>query len=121
MQALQYVDSDAPVNANKEVEIRSLKSEIVFLKKQLAGESSISLSHGRIQVFVPLQYCIEYLLSERSLFECFVSSDSGQAEEQLEEATSARKDLEDSSKVIKSLEKQLKGVTQEKDDLHKVL
>ncbi|XP_056619856.1 serine/threonine-protein kinase MRCK alpha isoform X4 [Triplophysa dalaica] len=36
VQALQYADSDAPVNANKEVEIQSLKSEIVFLKKQLA-------------------------------------------------------------------------------------
>uniref|UniRef100_A0A8C2IKP0 Serine/threonine-protein kinase MRCK alpha n=1 Tax=Cyprinus carpio TaxID=7962 RepID=A0A8C2IKP0_CYPCA len=41
MQALQYTDSDAPVNANKEVEIRSLKSEIDILKKQIAGESLI--------------------------------------------------------------------------------
>ncbi|XP_065124470.1 serine/threonine-protein kinase MRCK alpha isoform X3 [Paramisgurnus dabryanus] len=82
-QALQYPDSDAPVNANKEVEIRSLKSEIDILKKQLA--------------------------------------DSGQLEQQLEEVTTARKDLKDSSKIIKSLEKQLKSITQEKDDLHKEL
>ncbi|XP_073712318.1 serine/threonine-protein kinase MRCK alpha isoform X6 [Misgurnus anguillicaudatus] len=83
VQALQYPDSDAPLNANKEVEIRSLKSEIDILKKQLA--------------------------------------DSGQLEQQLEEVTTARKDLKDSSKIIKSLEKQLKSITQEKDDLHKEL
>uniref|UniRef100_A0A8C1JHA2 Serine/threonine-protein kinase MRCK alpha n=1 Tax=Cyprinus carpio TaxID=7962 RepID=A0A8C1JHA2_CYPCA len=41
VQALQYPDPDAPVNANKEVEIRSLKSEINILKKQIAGESSL--------------------------------------------------------------------------------
>uniref|UniRef100_A0A8C2PN38 Serine/threonine-protein kinase MRCK alpha n=1 Tax=Cyprinus carpio TaxID=7962 RepID=A0A8C2PN38_CYPCA len=41
VQALQYPDSDAPVNANKEVEIRSLKSEINILKKQIAGKSSL--------------------------------------------------------------------------------
>nr|XP_005160806.1 serine/threonine-protein kinase MRCK alpha isoform X4 [Danio rerio] len=83
VQALQYPDSDAPVNANKEVEIRSLKSEIDILKKQIA--------------------------------------DSGQMEQQLENASTARRDLEDSSKVVRNLEKQLKSVTQEKDDLHKEL
>ncbi|XP_067273907.1 serine/threonine-protein kinase MRCK alpha isoform X4 [Pseudorasbora parva] len=81
VQALQYPDSDAPVNSNKEVEIRSLKSEIDILKKQIA--------------------------------------DSGQLEQQLQEASTARRDLEDSSKVIRGLEKQLKNVTQEKEDLHK--
>ncbi|XP_043075248.1 serine/threonine-protein kinase MRCK alpha isoform X6 [Puntigrus tetrazona] len=81
VQALQYPDSDAPVNANKEVEIRSLKTEIDILKKQIA--------------------------------------DSGQLEQQLEEASTVRRDLEDSSKVIRGLEKHLKGVVQEKDDLHK--
>ncbi|XP_077075936.1 serine/threonine-protein kinase MRCK alpha isoform X3 [Siphateles boraxobius] len=83
VQALQYPDSEAPVNANTEVEIRSLKSEIDILKKQIA--------------------------------------DSGQMEQQLQEASTARRDLEDSSKVIRGLEKQLKGVTQEKNDLHKEL
>lgn len=47
-------------------------------------------------------------------------SDSGQLEQQLEAASTVRRDLEDSSKVIRSLEKQLKGVSQERDDLHKV-
>uniref|UniRef100_A0A3Q2R484 non-specific serine/threonine protein kinase n=1 Tax=Fundulus heteroclitus TaxID=8078 RepID=A0A3Q2R484_FUNHE len=72
-----------PVGSNKEVEIRSLKSEIDILKKQIA--------------------------------------DSGQLEKQLEDATSARRDLEDSSKHVRSMEKQLKGLTQERDDLHKGL
>uniref|UniRef100_A0A671QSH0 Serine/threonine-protein kinase MRCK alpha n=1 Tax=Sinocyclocheilus anshuiensis TaxID=1608454 RepID=A0A671QSH0_9TELE len=82
VQALQYPDSDAPVNANKEVEIRSLKCEIDILKKQIA--------------------------------------DSGQLEQQLEEASTVRRDLDDSSKIIRSFEKQLKSVMQERDDLHKL-
>uniref|UniRef100_A0A671PJP4 non-specific serine/threonine protein kinase n=1 Tax=Sinocyclocheilus anshuiensis TaxID=1608454 RepID=A0A671PJP4_9TELE len=41
VQALQYPDSDAPVNGNKEVEIRSLKSEIDILKKQIAVEQQL--------------------------------------------------------------------------------
>uniref|UniRef100_A0A671QPN1 Serine/threonine-protein kinase MRCK alpha n=1 Tax=Sinocyclocheilus anshuiensis TaxID=1608454 RepID=A0A671QPN1_9TELE len=85
VQALQYPDSDAPVNANKEVEIRSLKCEIDILKKQIAGENS------------------------------------GQLEQQLEEASTVRRDLDDSSKIIRSFEKQLKSVMQERDDLHKEL
>ncbi|KTG04729.1 hypothetical protein cypCar_00020456 [Cyprinus carpio] len=42
VQALQYPDPDAPVNANKEVEIRSLKSEINILKKQIAASIDLS-------------------------------------------------------------------------------
>ncbi|XP_016381908.1 serine/threonine-protein kinase MRCK alpha isoform X4 [Sinocyclocheilus rhinocerous] len=41
VQALQYPDSDAPVNANKEVEIRSLKCEIDILKKQIADSGQL--------------------------------------------------------------------------------
>uniref|UniRef100_A0A8C1FC26 non-specific serine/threonine protein kinase n=1 Tax=Cyprinus carpio carpio TaxID=630221 RepID=A0A8C1FC26_CYPCA len=42
-------------------------------------------------------------------------------EQQLEQASSARRDLEDSSKQIRSLEKQLKSMKQERDDLQKGL
>lgn len=83
VQALQHPSGDSPLSHNKEVEIRSLKSEIDILKKQIA--------------------------------------DSGQLEKQLEDVTLARRDLEDSSKHIKSLEKQMRTVTQERDDLHKDL
>lgn len=48
------------------------------------------------------------------------ASESGQLEKQLEDVTSARRDLEDTSKHIKTLEKQMKSVAQERDDLHKV-
>uniref|UniRef100_A0A3Q4HJR2 Serine/threonine-protein kinase MRCK alpha n=1 Tax=Neolamprologus brichardi TaxID=32507 RepID=A0A3Q4HJR2_NEOBR len=82
VQALQHT-GEGPLSANKEVEIRSLKSEIDILKKQIA--------------------------------------DSGQLEKQLEDVTLARRDLEDSSKHIKTLEKQMKSVTQERDDLQKDL
>lgn len=47
-------------------------------------------------------------------------SDTGQVEQKLEQASSARRDLEDSSKQIRSLEKQLKSMKQERDDLQKV-
>jgi hypothetical protein len=47
-------------------------------------------------------------------------SDSGQLEQKLEEATSARREMEGSSKHIRSLEKQMKSLNLERDDLHKV-
>lgn len=40
MQALQHQTGEGPLSANKEVEIRSLKSEIDVLKKQIAGLDS---------------------------------------------------------------------------------
>ncbi|KAM4633598.1 LOW QUALITY PROTEIN: serine/threonine-protein kinase MRCK alpha [Polymixia lowei] len=48
-------------------------------------------------------------------------ADSGQLEKQLEDVTSARRDLEDSSKHLRTLQKQMRGITQERDDLHKDL
>ncbi|KAG7461121.1 hypothetical protein MATL_G00206600 [Megalops atlanticus] len=48
-------------------------------------------------------------------------ADSGQLEQQLEQASTVRRDLEDSSKHIKTLEKQMKGMRQERDDMHKEL
>ncbi|XP_060722854.1 serine/threonine-protein kinase MRCK alpha isoform X1 [Tachysurus vachellii] len=84
VQALQHTNSTGPPGANKEVEIRSLKSEIDILKKQIA--------------------------------------DSGHLEQhQFEEASMARKDLDDSSKLMKTMERQLQSVTLEKDNLHKEL
>lgn len=54
------------------------------------------------------------------VFWCLCSSDSGQLEKQLEDVSLARRDLEDSSRHVKSLEKQMKSLTQERDELHKV-
>uniref|UniRef100_A0A4W5RWE7 Serine/threonine-protein kinase MRCK alpha n=1 Tax=Hucho hucho TaxID=62062 RepID=A0A4W5RWE7_9TELE len=84
VQALQHASGEgpAPIPSNKEVEIRSLKTEIDILKKQIA--------------------------------------DSGQLEQKLEEATSARREMEGSSKHIRSLEKQMKSLNLERDDLHKM-
>uniref|UniRef100_A0A8C7IE92 Serine/threonine-protein kinase MRCK alpha n=1 Tax=Oncorhynchus kisutch TaxID=8019 RepID=A0A8C7IE92_ONCKI len=85
VQALQHASGEgpAPVPSNKEVEIRSLKTEIDILKKKIA--------------------------------------DSGQQEHELEEASSVRREMEDSSKHIRNLEKQMKSLNLEKDDLHKDL
>ena len=38
VQALQHPTGEAPPGINREVEIRSLKSEIDILKKQIAGQ-----------------------------------------------------------------------------------
>lgn len=46
--------------------------------------------------------------------------DSGEIEKQLEDVSLARRDLEDSSRHIKTLEKQMKSITQERDELHRV-
>lgn len=43
VQALQHT-GEGPLSANKEVEIRSLKSEIDILKKQIAGQDTVQLS-----------------------------------------------------------------------------
>ncbi|XP_068432845.1 serine/threonine-protein kinase MRCK alpha isoform X5 [Clinocottus analis] len=83
VQALQHPTGDGPPSANKEGEIRSLKSEIDILKQQIA--------------------------------------DSGQLEKQLEDVSLARRDMEDSSKHVKTLERRMKSVGQEKDDMHKDL
>ncbi|XP_031435563.1 serine/threonine-protein kinase MRCK alpha isoform X2 [Clupea harengus] len=48
-------------------------------------------------------------------------ADSGQLEQQLGQATSARRDLEESSQRIRSLEKQMKSIRQERDDSQKEL
>ncbi|KAM6459920.1 serine/threonine-protein kinase MRCK alpha isoform 2-T2 [Liasis olivaceus] len=47
--------------------------------------------------------------------------DSGRLEQQLEEASSARRELEDAARHIKTYEKQIKVLKQERDDLNKEL
>ncbi|XP_062980211.1 serine/threonine-protein kinase MRCK alpha isoform X3 [Elgaria multicarinata webbii] len=48
-------------------------------------------------------------------------TDSGRLEQQLEEASSARRELEDAARQIKTSEKQIKVLKQERDDLNKEL
>ncbi|XP_058025794.1 serine/threonine-protein kinase MRCK alpha isoform X1 [Ahaetulla prasina] len=48
-------------------------------------------------------------------------TDSGRLEQQLEEASSAQRDLEDATRHIKTYEKQMKALKQERDDLNKEL
>ncbi|KAK1796368.1 hypothetical protein P4O66_008893 [Electrophorus voltai] len=114
VQALQYPNSDVPVTGSKEVEIRSLKSEIDILKKQIAGNGGAPAPGARAGSV----RCVGSLAKE-GLGGPSVP-DSGQLEQQLEEASLVRRDLEDSSKTIKTLEKQLKSVMQENEDLQKV-
>ncbi|XP_053163009.1 serine/threonine-protein kinase MRCK alpha isoform X10 [Hemicordylus capensis] len=46
-------------------------------------------------------------------------ADSGRLEQQLEEASSARRELEDAARQIKNFEKQIKTLKQERDDVNK--
>ncbi|XP_071595980.1 serine/threonine-protein kinase MRCK alpha isoform X5 [Heliangelus exortis] len=48
-------------------------------------------------------------------------TDSGQLEQQLEEASSARRELDDASRQIKAFEKQVRMLKQEREDLNKEL
>ncbi|XP_066474779.1 serine/threonine-protein kinase MRCK alpha isoform X3 [Tiliqua scincoides] len=48
-------------------------------------------------------------------------TDSGRLEQQLEEASSTRRELEDAARQIKTFEKQVKALKQERDDLNKEL
>lgn len=52
MQALQHQTGEGPLSANREVEIRSLKSEIDVLKKQIAGQDQLFSSdlHERLKL-----------------------------------------------------------------------
>lgn len=50
MQALQHQTGEGPLSANKEVEIRSLKSEIDVLKKQIAGRGSLGSAAVKLSV-----------------------------------------------------------------------
>lgn len=53
VQALQHPSGEGPPSTNKEVEIRSLKSEIDILKKQIAGQ------HFHILIFFIVTFQLE--------------------------------------------------------------
>lgn len=51
---------------------------------------------------------------------CGPVADSDRLEHQLEEAVTLRQDYESSASKLRTLEKQVKSLRQEKDDVHKV-
>lgn len=114
MQALQHQTGEGALSANKEVEIRSLRSEIDELKKQLAGQHAAGVE--TLEVRRRSRQVPAHLASSARV--CV--SDSGEMEKQLEDVSLARRDLEDSSRHIKTLERQMKSITQERDELHRV-
>lgn len=60
----------------------------------------------------------EYMLTHDAVGR--LSSDSDRLEHQLEEAVTLRQDYESSSTKLKALDKQVKSLRQEKEDIHKV-
>ncbi len=56
----------------------------------------------------------------RQLWVTCLSPDSDRLENQLEEAVTLRQDFESSSSKLKALDKQVKALKQEKEEIHKV-
>lgn len=78
-------------------------------EKILKGLQAAGLRYSRIVIFSLRIFQILLLFLE-----------SGQLEQQLEEASTARRELDDASRQIKAFEKQVKTLKQEREDLNKV-
>uniref|UniRef100_A0A7N6BV82 non-specific serine/threonine protein kinase n=1 Tax=Anabas testudineus TaxID=64144 RepID=A0A7N6BV82_ANATE len=104
--------------------IRRLEQEKVELSRKLQESTQTvqALQHptGEGPLSANKEVEIRSLKNEIDILKKQIA-ESGQLEKQLEDVTSARRDLEDSSKHIKTLEKQMKGITQERDELRKEL
>uniref|UniRef100_A0AAY4EI48 non-specific serine/threonine protein kinase n=1 Tax=Denticeps clupeoides TaxID=299321 RepID=A0AAY4EI48_9TELE len=95
--------------------IRCLEQEKQELSRKLQGKSSLLL----LSPF----YRLMFNESHSSMFNCRlpVFPDSDRLEHQLEEAVTLRQDYESSSTKLKALDKQVKALKQEKEDIHKQL
>ncbi|XP_051724767.1 serine/threonine-protein kinase MRCK alpha isoform X19 [Ctenopharyngodon idella] len=104
--------------------IRRLEQEKLELSRKLQEATktvqALQYSSGDGPISSNREFEIRGLKEEIEMLRKQIA-DTGQVEQQLEQATSARRDLEDSSKQIRSLEKQLKSMKQERDDLQKGL
>uniref|UniRef100_A0A8C1AMH0 non-specific serine/threonine protein kinase n=1 Tax=Cyprinus carpio carpio TaxID=630221 RepID=A0A8C1AMH0_CYPCA len=100
--------------------IRRLEQEKLELSRKLQESTktvqALQYSSGDGPVSSSREFEIRGLKEE---IEMLRKQIAGQVEQQFEQASSARRDLEDSSKQIRSLEKQLKSMKQERDDLQK--
>lgn len=88
----------------------------------------MSYRHMFINTLEPMrQYCRKISLNKVMSHFLFIKinpapviSDSDRLEHQLEEAVSLRQDYESSASKLRSMEKQVKSLRQEKDEVHKV-
>lgn len=88
----------------------------------------MSYRHMFINTLEPMrQYCRKICLNKVMSHFLFIKinpapviSDSDRLEHQLEEAVSLRQDYESSASKLRSMEKQVKSLRQEKDEVHKV-
>uniref|UniRef100_A0A674EWK9 Serine/threonine-protein kinase MRCK alpha n=1 Tax=Salmo trutta TaxID=8032 RepID=A0A674EWK9_SALTR len=114
VQALQHASGEgpAPVPSNKEVEIRSLKTEIDILKKQVAGK------HSTVKILLCSRTQINS--SQVSVDHTWIESDrkyilhngqmEAQSEEQTADAQKERKLRERSEQHCRQLEEELDGL-----------
>ncbi|XP_039537681.1 serine/threonine-protein kinase MRCK alpha-like isoform X2 [Pimephales promelas] len=104
--------------------IRRLEQEKLELSRKLQESTKAvqALQHSSVDgpVSSSKEFEIRGLKEEIEMLRKQIA-DTGQVEQKLEQASFAHRDLEDSSKQIRSLEKQLKSMKQERDDLQKGL
>uniref|UniRef100_A0A4W4EJG2 Serine/threonine-protein kinase MRCK alpha n=1 Tax=Electrophorus electricus TaxID=8005 RepID=A0A4W4EJG2_ELEEL len=101
VQALQYPNSDVPVTGSKEVEIRSLKSEIDILKKQIADSGQL-----------------EQQLEEASLVRRDLEDSSKTIKTLEKQLKSVMQENEDLQKLVYSLKSPLKTQGKELKEAH---
>uniref|UniRef100_A0A665WAJ4 Serine/threonine-protein kinase MRCK alpha n=1 Tax=Echeneis naucrates TaxID=173247 RepID=A0A665WAJ4_ECHNA len=122
--AVQRGLEDSLATEAYERRIRRLEQEKLELSRKLQESTQTvqALQHptGEGHMSANKEVEIRSLKNEIDILKKQIA-DSGQLKKQLEDVTPARRDLEDSSKHIKTLEKQMKSITQERDELHKDL
>ncbi|XP_056284948.1 serine/threonine-protein kinase MRCK alpha isoform X3 [Pseudoliparis swirei] len=121
---VQHSLEDSLATEAYERRIRRLEQEKVELSRKLqeATQTVQNLQHpaGGGPPTATKEGEIRSLQTEIDILKKQIA-DSGHLEKQLEDVSLARRDLEDSSKHAKTLERRMKSVAQEKDDMHKDL
>uniref|UniRef100_A0A3B4TRN3 Serine/threonine-protein kinase MRCK alpha n=1 Tax=Seriola dumerili TaxID=41447 RepID=A0A3B4TRN3_SERDU len=119
VQALQHPTGEGPISANKEVEIRSLKSEIDILKKQIADSGQlekqledVTLARRDLEDSSKHVKTLEKQMKSITQERDDLHKMEAQAEEQAGEAQKERKLRERNEQYSRQLEEELEGLKQ---------
>uniref|UniRef100_A0A8C6V286 Serine/threonine-protein kinase MRCK alpha n=1 Tax=Neogobius melanostomus TaxID=47308 RepID=A0A8C6V286_9GOBI len=119
VQALQHPAGDSPINTNKEVEIRSLKSEIDILKKQIADSGQlekqledVTLARRDLEDSSKHIKNLEKQMRGITLERDDLHKMEAHSEEQAAEAQKERKLRERNEQYSRQLEEELEGLKQ---------
>uniref|UniRef100_A0A3B4WT34 Serine/threonine-protein kinase MRCK alpha n=1 Tax=Seriola lalandi dorsalis TaxID=1841481 RepID=A0A3B4WT34_SERLL len=119
VQALQHPTGEGPISANREVEIRSLKSEIDILKKQIADSGQlekqledVTLARRDLEDSSKHVKTLEKQMKSITQERDDLHKMEAQAEEQAGEAQKERKLRERNEQYSRQLEEELEGLKQ---------